>query len=109
MVSFNIVHNDGAIRVYIDNQGFAALTVDNINDSEIVVRAINCAFRAGAVRGTLFTGDVSNDQIARMHLMRAATGTTWLDGTVTRLEDGELGPRFRIDWEVMPSVTEKGR
>ena len=108
MKSFNIVHHDGAIRIQIDDDGFSTLMVENINDSEVVVRAINRAFRAGAIRGTMFTGDVTSEQIARMHLMRAATGTTWLGVKVTRLEDGELGPRFRIDWEVMPSITEKG-
>jgi hypothetical protein len=105
---FNVVHHDGAIRVRIDDDGVATLTVEKIEDDEVVVRAISQAFRNGAVRGTMFTGDCSNDQIARMHLTRAATGTTWLGGKVIRLEDGELGPRFRIDWESMPSITEGG-
>ena len=104
---FNVVHHDGAIRVRIDDDGNATLEVFKIEDSEVVVRAMNRAFRAGAVRGTMFTDDIANDQMARMHLMRAATGTTWLGGVVTRLaEDGEFGPRFRIDWEVMPFITE---
>jgi hypothetical protein len=103
---FNVVHNDGAIRVRIDDDGFATLEVFKIEDSEVVVRTINRAFREGAVRGTLFTDDVANDQLARMHLMRASTGTAWLGGVVTRLDDGDLGPRFRIDWDVMPSITE---
>jgi hypothetical protein len=107
MKSFNVVHHDGAIRVKIDDVGFATLDVVYINDDEIVVRAINAASRAGAVRGVLFTGDIVDDQMARMHVMRTATGTTWLGGKVTRLDDGELGPCFRIDWDSFPFVTEK--
>lgn len=107
MKSFNVVHHDGAIRVRIDDDGVATLEVEIINDDEVVVRAINQAFRAGACRGTLFTGDVVNEKMARMHQMRAATGTTWLGGKVTQLQDGEFGPRFRIDWAVMPCITER--
>jgi hypothetical protein len=106
MKLFDVVHHDGAIRVRIDDEGVAVLEVFKIEDSEVVVRAINRAFREGAVKGTMFTDDVTNDQMARMHLMRASTGTTWLGGVVTRLDGGELGPRFRIDWESMPSITE---
>jgi hypothetical protein len=91
--------------VQIDDDGSATLIVGNINDVEVVVRAINQAFQAGAVRGMMFTGDVVNDQLAEMHRMRAARGTSWLGGKVVLLEEGELGPRFRIDWEVMPSIT----
>ena len=106
MKRFNVVHHDGAIRVSIDDDGYATLEVFKIEDDEIVVRAINGAFRGGAVRGTMFTGDAANSQIAKMNLMRARTGTTWLDGKVTQLEDGEFGPQFRVDWDVMPSITE---
>jgi hypothetical protein len=101
---FEVVHHDGAIRVRIDDDGPAVLEVFKIEDSEVVVRAINRTFLEGAVKGMMFTGDVSNDQLARMHLMRANTGATWLGGVVTRLDDGELGPRFRIDWQTMPSL-----
>jgi hypothetical protein len=106
--SFNVVHHDGAVRVQIDDDGTATLVVEVITDTEVVVRAINQAVGEGAVRSTMFTGDVVNDQIAKMHRMRAETGTTWLGGKVTLIEEGELGPRFRIDWEVMPSITEEG-
>jgi hypothetical protein len=106
MKSFDVVHHDGAIRVRIEDDGTATLIVDNINDDEVVVRAINQASRAGALRGTLFTGDVANDQIARMHRLRSERGTTWLGGKVTWLKEGELGPQFRIDWETFPSITE---
>jgi len=106
MTSFTEVFQDGAIRVVIDDQGYAVLTVIQIMDDEVVVRAINRAFRSGATRATMFTGDVSNDRLAQKHLTRAERGTTWLGGKVTRLADGELGPQFRIDWDSMPSITE---
>lgn len=80
----------------------------NIEDSEVLMRAMNRAHTEGAIRGTMFTGEVANSQIERMHTMRALTGTTWLGGKVTQLEDGDFGPTFRIDWEVMPFITEVG-
>ena len=106
MKSFHIVHHDGVIKVRIDDDEHAILEVENINDNEIVVRAINRAFRAGARTGTLFSGEVVDEQIAGMHTMRAATGTTWLGGNVTRLADGVDGPQFRIDWDSFPEITE---
>jgi len=118
MTSFNIVHHDGVVRVELassscslwdmglDDNGHATVTIDNINDSEIVGRAINRALQEGAQSGTLYTGDVVNHQLASMHLMRSQTGKTWLGGKVTRLTDGADGPRFRIDWETFPQITE---
>ena len=103
---FNVVHHDGSIRVRIDDRGHAVVDVDNIRDDEIVVRAVNKAFRLGARTGTLFTGDVVDDQMARMHQMRSETGTTWLGGKVTRLDDGDEGPQFRIDWDAFPEISE---
>jgi len=106
MQIFNVVHNDGAIQVRIEEDGFATLDVHNINDDEVVVRAINQAYRRGARRGTMFTRDVTDEQIGKMHMMRSVTGTTWLDGKVTYLGEGELGPLFRIDWDEFPAITE---
>ncbi|GEM_PF-6169962 len=106
MKFFNVVHNDGAVQVRIDDDGFATLEIVKIEDSGVLVRAINQTFRAGAQRATFFTGDVANPKEVRKHLMRARTGTTWLNGMVTHLVDGEFGPQFRIDWVEMPSITE---
>ena len=80
--------------------------VDTIWDDEIVVRAINKAGRLGAIRGTMFTLDIVNDRLAEKHRKRAETGTNWLGGSVTQLEDGPEGPQFRIDWDSMPSIPE---
>ncbi len=104
VVTFNVIHNDGWIKVRIED-GFATIEVGNINDQEVVVRAINRAIAAGAVRGTLLTGDCANDQIARMHAMRAEKGVTWRGGKVTYLGEGELGPRFRIDFDELSPIT----
>jgi hypothetical protein len=104
-IQFDIVHHDGWIRVRIEN-GFATFTVGAIWDDEIVVRAINKAVGLGAIQGTMFTGEVVHDRMARNHMKRAARGTTWLDGKVTRLDDGIDGPQFRIDWEKIPTITE---
>jgi hypothetical protein len=104
-ITFNVIHNDGLIRVRIEN-GFATFTVDLIQDVGVVVQGLSRAVAAGATRGTMFTGEVVNDQIAAMHTMRAASGTTWLGGKVTRLADGPEGPQFRIDWSVLPTFTE---
>ena len=106
MKSFNVIHNDGVIKVHIDDNGHTIIQVDIINNDEVLVRAINQAFREGAQFGTLFTGEVVNDQMARMHVMRAENGRTWLGGKVTRLADGPDGPRFRIDWQTFPQITE---
>lgn len=106
MTSFTEIFQDGVIRVVIDDAGHAVLTVDQIRDDEVVVRAINRAVRAGAARATLLTGEVVNEQLAAKHLARAERGATWLGGTVTRLADGDDGPQFRIDWDVLPFITE---
>ncbi len=82
MKSFNVVHHDGAVRVRIEDDGSATLTVENINDSEVVVQALNRAFQSGAVRGTMFTGDCSNDQIARMHLNACGHGHNMVEWQV---------------------------
>lgn len=79
--------------------------VDNIWDDEVVVRAFNKAAGLGAFQGTMFTDEVVNDQMAEMHTMRSEKGVTWLGGKVTRLDDGKEGPRFRIDWETIPTIT----
>ena len=84
----------------------ATIHVDSIWDDEIVVRAINKAVRLGAVRGTMFTGEVVHEGLARMYTIRATKGITWLQGKVTRLADGEDGFQFRIDWDEIPTITE---
>lgn len=104
-ITFDVIHHDGWIRVCITG-GVATIYVDRIWDDEIVIRAINKAVQLGAVRGTMFTGEVVNDRLAAKHQKRAETGTTWLGGAVTQLEDGEDGPQFRIDWDAMPTITE---
>ena len=40
-----------------------------------------------------------------MDMMRADKGITWRGGKVTRLTDGELGPRFRIDFDSLSPIT----
>src|SRR5437868_5359745 len=100
---FTIVHHDGGISVRIEDGGVTTINVQSIDDVEVVIRAINRAAREGAKSGTLFTGDVTHEQVAKMHRMRSSKGTTWLGGRVTFLEEGEQGPRFRIDWEIFPS------
>jgi hypothetical protein len=104
MQFFNVVHHDGAIQ----DDGYCTVIVWNIEDQEIVIRAINQAHRLGALRGVMFTGDCANPGIAQMHMMRSVNGTTYLGGKVTCLKYGEDGPQFRIDWEVFPSITESG-
>jgi len=104
-ITFDVIHDDGWIRVCTTGD-VATIYVDSIWDDEIVVRAINKAVAMGAIQGTLFTGDVVRDQIAKMHSMRAVKGVTWLGGIVTRLADGEEGPQFRIDWDSIPTITD---
>lgn len=104
-ITFDAIHHDGWIRVCI-TEGIATIYVDQIWDDEIVVRAINRAVQSGAVRGTMFTGEVVNERLAEKHRRRADQGVTWLGGKVTQLDDGEDGPQFRIDWDAMPTITE---
>jgi hypothetical protein len=104
-IQFDVVHHDGWIRVRIEN-GFATFTVGSIWDDEILVRAVNKAAACGAIRGTMFTGDMANEKEARKNLKRVEKGTTWLGGKITRLADGEFGPTFRVDWESIPTITE---
>jgi hypothetical protein len=104
-IAFNVIHNDGLVRVRVEN-GTAILTVELIRDVKVIVLAIQRAIGVGATRGTLFTGEIVNEQVGAMHAKRAAAGITWLGGSVTRLDDGPDGPQFRIDWESFPSITE---
>lgn len=104
-ITFNVIHNDGLIRVRIDS-GVAVFSVDLIQDIGVVVLALKRAREAGATRGTWFTGEVVNDDLAEKFLYRAESGITWLGGDVTQLDDGFDGPQFRIDWDWMPSITE---
>ena len=106
MKSFNVIHHDGLINVRIDEDGHAIIDVKAINDDEILVLAINRAVQSGAISGTLLSGEVVNEQMADMYLMRATKGKTWLGGKVTRLADGEDGPQFRIEWDSFPQITE---
>ena len=103
---FNVIHNDGLIQVSID-KGFAVIEVDHLEDAGVLVRAINRAGALGAKKGTLFTGEIVNEREAEKVLRRAARGTTWLDGKLTRLPDGKEGPQFRIDWQEFPHITER--
>ena len=61
---------------------------------------------AGATRGSMFTGEIVDDHLAAMHRMRSQEGITWLGGKVTWLSDRANGPEFRIDWDVLPTITE---
>jgi hypothetical protein len=102
---FYVIHNDGLIHVRIE-PNLTTITVKMIKDVGVIIRAINQAVDAGATRTTLLTGEVVNPNLARKYIVRAETGTTWRNGNVTRLADGEDGPTFRIDWDVLPRVTE---
>src|SRR5947209_11977400 len=104
-VTFDVRRGDEWIRVSIE-YGFATFQVVGIDDVRIVCEALNRAAAAGATRGVLFTGEIVAEQAAAMHIMRAKTGTTWLGGKVTWLADRANGPEFRIDWDVLPTVTE---
>jgi hypothetical protein len=86
--------------------GFATITVVMIDDIWPVYLALNRAVAAGATRGTLFTGEMIDDQSAAMHMMRSQKGITWLGGKVTFLRMHPNGPAFRIDWDELPTVTE---
>ena len=104
-ITFDVIHHDGWIRVCIA-QGVATLHVENINDVEVMVRAINLAAATGATSGTMFTGQVVNDRSATKHLRRVERGITFLGGKFTRRDDGEDGPQFRVDWDEFPAITE---
>jgi hypothetical protein len=113
---FNVIHHDGAIRIEIGDDGHAIVDVKNINDDEVLVRAINRAFQEGARSGSLFTGEVVNDQMARMHTMRAEKGRTWLGGKVTRLAErspvsyrlGDVSAHYgmRLPWQSVSTTCE---
>jgi hypothetical protein len=70
------------------------------------MRALNRAIAAGATRGAMITTEVVNDGVAAKHMRRAAKGTTWLGGKLTRMEGTPDGPRFRIDFDVLLTITE---
>lgn len=107
MTFFTVVHNDGDVTVRIDETGYATLRVGGILDHVVIALAISRAYKAGARRGTLFTGSVVNDNVARMQMLRATRGTTFLGGKVTRLDDSPQGdPQFRVDWDEFPQITE---
>ncbi len=105
--TFHVVLNGGYVYVVIRGEE-AIIVVDQLNrDSAPLVKAINKARELGATRGTLFSGTVLRDQIARMNQMRAANNVTWMGGKVTRLADSPEGdPQFRTDFDVLPHITE---
>jgi hypothetical protein len=41
-----------------------------------------------------------------MNMLRAQNGITWMAGKVTFLGMLSDGPEFRIDWDVLPTITE---
>jgi hypothetical protein len=104
-ITIDVKDKDAWIRVYVD-QGFATIQVVCIDDVGIVYRALNQAVAAGAISGTMLTGEIVEKHMAAMHDMRARTGITWLGGKVTWLADRANGPEYRIDWDVLPTVTE---
>lgn len=105
MVSFHVIHNDGLVFVRIEN-GHATITVQNINDIGVLVRAINRAVGAGAKSATIFTGEFVNEDLGRKFVAKAEKGRSWRGGKVTRLPDGMMGPCCRIEFEQLLPVTE---
>jgi hypothetical protein len=106
MTAFHVIHNDGLVMVTIDESGHAVLTVELLNDIDVLVRAINRAVERGAKTATLFTGEVVNERQARKFAVRAEQGTKWRGANVLRLADTEDGPCFRLDWDDLSPVTE---
>ncbi len=104
-ITFDVIHHDGWIRVCITD-GEATFHVDSIWDDQIVRLALKKALSLGATHGRLYSYEVVNDHLAEKHRRRAEKGITWLGGTVTQLEDREGFPQFRIDWQVLPEITE---
>jgi hypothetical protein len=102
---FDVRRGDEWIRVTIDGE-VAEFVVVGIDDVAIVIEALNKAASAGAIRGTMFTGEIVDDHAAAMHRMRAAGGVTWLGGKVSLIGERPIGPMFRIDWDVLPAITE---
>jgi hypothetical protein len=102
---FDVRRGDEWIRVSIEGET-AELVVVGIDDVSIVIEALNRAVAAGAIRGTMLTGEIVDEQMAAMHRMRAEVGMTWLGGRVTLLAERANGPVFRIDWDTLPSITE---
>ena len=70
--TFAVKRGDELIRVFVDGDE-ATFVVASIDSVGVVIEAINRAVAAGARRGTLFTGEVVNDQVAAMHEMRSRT------------------------------------
>jgi hypothetical protein len=104
VAQFDIRHGDEWIRVSII-EGFATIHVLDIDDIRIVIEALKKATAAGATRGTMFTGCMVEDHSAAMHTMRSEKGITWLGGKVTVLSESP-SPMFRIDWDILPTITE---
>jgi hypothetical protein len=102
---FDVKHRDEWMRVSIEEES-ATFVVLGIDDVGIVIEALNRAVAAGTKRGTLFTGEIVDDHMAAMHTVRASKGITWLGGKVSFLGRLSNGPQFRIDWDVLPTVTE---
>jgi hypothetical protein len=102
--TFDVRRGDDVIRVRIE-EGVATFMVSSTNNAEMIVEALNGAVAAGATRGTLCTTEIVDEQMADMHTMRAQKGITWLGGRVTLLSQRQLGPIFRIDWDLLPTIT----
>jgi hypothetical protein len=104
MAQFDVRHGEEWIRVSVI-EGLATFHVQYIDSVRIVIEAFKTAIAAGATRGTMFTGCMVKDHSGAMHTMRSEKGIGWLGGTVTKLADSPA-PQFRIDWDVLPSITE---
>jgi hypothetical protein len=102
---FDVRYGEEWIRVSIDGES-AIFHVMYIDDVDIVIEALNKAVAVGAKRGILFSGKVVQDHTATMHTMRAEKGVTWLGGKVYLLTKWPSRPEFRIEWDVLPAVTE---
>ena len=106
MVRFTVVNRDAFIQCEIDDDGYATMSTDGVKDDEVLFQALVRVKRVGAKRGVFFTGDIVNDSELKKALARVQRGTTWLGGKLTRLNDGPLGPCFRVDWDDFPELTE---
>jgi hypothetical protein len=104
-VTFDVKRGDELVRVHIEGD-FATISVTGLDDVWVLYQALNRAVAAGATRGVLFTGEILDDHAAAMQMMRWRTHTTWLGGRVTWLCERPLGPEFRIDFDVLPTVSE---
>jgi len=73
--TFDVRRGDDIILVRIE-EGIATFTVSSIKGAEMVIEALNRAVADGATCGTLWTGEIVDDQMADMHTMRAQTDKT---------------------------------